>query len=46
MLHRYSCAYRYLELLWYKSLEIPILDSIAVESKLAALDSMLEQSVA
>lgn len=44
MLYRYSCVYRYVELLWYKALENPILDSLAMEEKLAALESMLEQS--
>tara|TARA_B110000503_G_scaffold13903_1_gene18973 strand:- start:97472 stop:98386 length:915 start_codon:yes stop_codon:yes gene_type:complete len=45
MLHRYSCVYRYLELLWYSALEQPILDALTVEKKAAALESMLAQAV-
>jgi thiamine kinase len=45
-LYRYGCVYRYLELLYYKTLENPILDSLAIEQKSAALESMLELTVA
>jgi hypothetical protein len=41
-LYRYSCVYRYLELLWYMALEKPILDAPTIEQKLAALTSMLD----
>jgi thiamine kinase len=44
-LHRYGCIYRYLELLWYKALENPILDQLTLEKKSAELESMLEQAV-
>ena len=44
-LHRYSCVYRYLELLWYKALEKPILDPLAVDIKSNALENMLAQAV-
>lgn len=44
-LYRYGCVYRYLELLYYKTLENPILDSLAIEQKSAALGSMLELPV-
>lgn len=44
-LHRYGCIYRYLELLWYKTLENPLLDQMALEEKSAALESMLEQAI-
>ncbi|MCB1689805.1 MAG: phosphotransferase [Halioglobus sp.] len=43
-LQRYGCVYRYLELLYYKTLEKPILDALAIEKKSAALESMLEQA--
>jgi thiamine kinase-like enzyme len=41
-LYRYSCIYRYLELLWYMALEKPILDALTVEEKVTALTSMLD----
>jgi thiamine kinase-like enzyme len=44
ILYRYSCIYRYLELLWYLALEKPILDALTIAEKLTALQSLLEQS--
>lgn len=45
-LYRYSCIYRYLELLWYMALEKPILDALTIEEKLTTLTAMLETSAA
>jgi thiamine kinase len=45
-LHRYSCVYRYLELLWYMALEKPILDAPTIAHKLAELNTLLEKSAA
>ena len=45
-LYRYSCIYRYLEVLWYMALEKPILDAPTIQQKLAELNSMLEKSAA
>jgi thiamine kinase len=42
-LYRYSCVYRYLELLWYQTLEKPILEPLTIQEKLSALQAMLEQ---
>lgn len=44
MLYQYSCIYRYLELLWYLSLEKPILEPLSIEEKTSALKSMLEHT--
>ena len=44
-LYRYSCAYRYIELLWYLTLEKPILEPLTVEEKLSELKAMLAQPV-
>lgn len=43
-LYRYSCVYLYLELLWYLALQKPVLDALAIEEKLIALNLMLEKS--
>jgi thiamine kinase len=41
-LYRYGCVYRYLELLWYQTLEQPALDPATAEEKLSKLKAMLE----
>lgn len=43
-LYRYSCVYRYLELLWYLTLDKPILEPLTIEEKVSALHAMLETS--
>lgn len=42
-LFRYGCIYRYLELIWYLALEVPVLNADAVEAKSTALVKLLEQ---
>jgi aminoglycoside phosphotransferase (APT) family kinase protein len=43
--HRYGCIYRYLELLWYLTLETPVLDQLTIESKRDALEQMLDEAL-
>ncbi len=44
-LYRYGCVYRYLELLWYLTLEKPILEPSGIDEKMSALTVMLEQPI-
>lgn len=41
-LHQYGCIYRYLELLWYMTLDDPVLGPDAIAGKSVALNTMLE----
>lgn len=43
-LYRYSCVYRYLELLWYLALETPVLEAPTIEQKLTELQTLLAYS--
>ena len=42
-LHQYGCIYRYLELLWYQTLERPALQQATLAHKITALESALAQ---
>jgi thiamine kinase len=43
LLQQYGCIYRYLELLWYLTLDKPVLGADAIEEKSTALVTMLAQ---